>query len=180
MASAGRDDNPYAAPEAVSGIAATGAGMRIGVRWAVVWTLVFAGNLVVPLLFGWDMTEGAGRVGMALAVPLLWLAGLLGAGRSARCRPAAIAGGICVGLSQVFPLLHFATGVVSLGVTKQLLWGPPILGEVGGPRLASVSEGFLATLLTGGLLLVAAASCGLVAVTVLRAIGWMKAEEKAP
>lgn len=75
MTTPGPVENRYAAPQAPLVPGRTG-GPGIGLGWHLAWAAVFGANLIVPLLFGWDTTRGAGRVGLVLGIALMFSLGL--------------------------------------------------------------------------------------------------------
>src|SRR4051812_45955968 len=64
-------DNPYAAPASLTTPPALSPPLG-WLWWGVAWSVVFAANLVVPLLFGWTVTQQGGRIGMALGTFVLY------------------------------------------------------------------------------------------------------------
>lgn len=127
-------------------------------RWLEAWSAVFAANLIVPLLFAWELTRGGGRIGMGCAIAWLWLAGAFGL-RHPRCpRFALLVGGWAVALSQTTPLLQMVCGAFALSCWHGGMHDKP-LSEVGG---------FAVTALTGGLLLMAALLIG----GILEVLSW--------
>jgi len=133
------------------------------------WLIVFLANLPIPLMLGWIFTEKQGRIGMALAIVLWWLMGHLVCRLSRGFDLALVTGGMLVGLTQFFPFLHLKAGAWSLFVGSKL-------GQVAAFPLGHDSPGdftvltelggFIATTLTGGILIAVALACG----AVLRAI----------
>ena len=124
------------------------------------WTFVFGANLIVPLLFGWGLTQDHGRTGMLVA-----LVGFLSAGW-AFCfsRPIAarklIAGSVITGVSQVFPVLHIIAGTMALEIA--LRFGFVAINDASpmGHDVSGEAGGFLLTLIVGCTLLVCAAGAG--------------------
>lgn len=150
MASKGREASPKA----------QGGGRGGTLLWHHLWTAVFAANLVLPMWVASDMLGQGGEVGMALAVGILWLAGDLAGVRSRDLRRILIGGGIAVAVSQFFPILQFWAGMFSVVLVGWAFEGPR--NELGlGQKLSGV-EGFLATFLTGSLLLLACYLAGAV------------------
>lgn len=165
---AGGPDNPYAAPLAAPGPAPGEAAPRPGRWWPAVWSGVFLGNLVIPLLFGATMVSPAGRAGLALGVGLWWAVGLVGLRQSERARRVAVSGGVCVALSQVVPFLQIMAGMVGLEAATRVEGGPR--GEFGEFATLGLAGGLVATLVTGGLLLLAAGGVGLLVQALLGAL----------
>jgi len=153
-------ENPYQAPLESGFPCATPHGETFDTSAFVAWTFVFAANLIVPLLFGWGLTQDHGRTGRLVA-----LVGFLGAG-CAFClsRPIAarksIAGSVITGVSQVFPILHIISGEITLEIT--LRFGFVVINNASpmGHDVSGQAEGFLLTLIVGCTLLVCAAGAG--------------------
>jgi hypothetical protein len=168
------DDNPYAAPLSQTGQSdALGRGAENREALHVPWALVFLGNLIAPMMFGWGTTGSGGHVGIILAVVLLWWLGYHFVATYRMVRGPLLAGGLCVGLSQVFPLIHMMAGIVGVGLASKVFHeGPP--GQHPDLKLTHLTEpgAFLATLVTGAQLMVAAWVFGLLLRTILRALGW--------
>jgi hypothetical protein len=167
------EHNPYAPPASLAPASRPGVRDWSGrARWAVLWGGVYAANMVVPLLFGWTTTARGGRIGLVLAVVLLyWIVFWVG-GKSRDLRSIMLSGGGLVALSQLFPMLQIAAGLIALGIVGKLTGvnlGPddsPIEGPV--PEHA----GFLATLITGAILLAGAACAGLASWWFAGLVGW--------
>ncbi|MDG3004559.1 hypothetical protein [Paludisphaera mucosa] len=132
------------------------------------WMLVCAGNLIVPGFFGTMLTREGGRLGMVLGVlVVLWL------GRRA-CRHAreavltVVYGGWVVAVLQIFPLLQVAAGFCGVGAAVQT--GRAMRSDY--THIDDVFGGLLATLVTGGLLIVVAAVFGLIGRLAVRLCRW--------
>lgn len=136
--------------------------------WHHAWTIVFAANLVAPTMFARGMVGEGGRVGMGVAVALLWLAGDLAGVRSPRSRPVLLCGGLAVALTQFVPLLQFIAGLIGLRVGGLVL--PIPRGEFGFPGELSGPAAFVVTLVTGALLLLASWLVGLTLVAIARVL----------
>lgn len=129
--------------------------------WHLGWAVVFAANLIFPMLLGWGETRDGGRTGMFAAVALLWLAGHLAIVRRPGLRLVLVAGGVCTAVTQLCPVLQFMAGAISLDVVGHPVVDRPEDGQPD-PGPLSDGQGFAATLLTGAQLLVVATLCGLV------------------
>ena len=123
------------------------AGPLFAWNWHFAWAGVFSANLIVPLWLGWEITRNGGRVGMFIAIAVLLASSLLALSRRPELRKSVVAGGVFTALTQVLPLVQMAAGLLSLSVVDQCCF------EAGG---------FLVTILTAGLLLVAALACGVI------------------
>lgn len=127
------------------------------------WLALFAVNGIVPLWFGYHLTELGGRVGMVAGVAALLALWVLVVPRVPRVRAALVPGSVALALSQVYPLLQGVAGLLSL-----LLVGyTDFLNPHAGPadmhlsRLNDVTA-FVATLSTGVILWVFAVVLGFV------------------
>ncbi len=160
MATPEPDANPFAAPQSVIVSGRTRA-PRTDLRWHLAWAVVFGANLIVPLMFGWPMTRGAGRVGLVLGIALMLSLGHWLCSRYARVRFPLVAGGVCVGLSQCWPMLQIWAGIFASAITRTLLQ-QPFGADQDSPNYSTGLEGLLMTALTGGQLMLAAVMCGYV------------------
>ncbi len=159
MADTDEDDNPYVAPKTTV-LSVAPRDRTKSSRWQIAWSVVYGINLIFPLLIGWFLANPTGRLGIVIAILLMWLIGHLAVARSVRFRFTLVAGGICVGLSQVFPLLHYFAGTVGLEITSRLLRMPSLFEDDTRPEITTGLAGFPTTILTGGILMVAALACG--------------------
>jgi hypothetical protein len=131
--------------------------------WLFAWTLIYAANLIVPLMFAKEVTRDGGQIGMFAAVGMYWVLGLAGCVGYRRVAPVLVIGGGVIAATQVWPFLHMIVGLISLLICSMPLdsgLGKPILGEL---------KIFAVTILTGGQLLAVAALCGYVIMGVVRA-----------
>lgn len=157
MAAPEPEDNPYAAPLAAADPAPSDM-QRVGLWEQIAWAVVFGVNLIVPVILALSSTHG-GRAGIILAAILLFILSLRAIIRSERIWFALMSGGICVGLSQVMPILQIVAGLISLLVAKGI--SGIDLDPTNGKNVGlNEPIGFVVTLLTGGLLLLAALLCG--------------------
>jgi hypothetical protein len=159
------DDNPYFAPAALIPPSSPKTEDRGGWAWALSWTVVFALNLVVPLIFGWDMTEHGGHVGLIVATAMLWVSGFRVGGKTRDRRFVMLSGGTFVALTQFVPFLQIMAGLAGWGLTSLSTSKSPLFTE---------AQGFLATIITGGLLLVAAIFFGRIAKAIAESAGWRR------
>ncbi len=135
--------------------------------WHHAWTIVFAANLVVPTMFARGMVGETGRIGMGLAVGLLWLVGDLAGVRSPRRRPVLLAGGVAVALTQFFPVPQFVAGLLGLGAGRLVGLIPDDNDIILGDDLAGPAA-FVVTFVTGALLMLAVWLGGLVLEAIAR------------
>lgn len=118
-----------------------------GWQWA--WAFVFLVNLPIPLIFGSEATEGVGRFTMLAGVAVVWLIGHFIVSRVSAIRAQLLVGGLCVAISQGFPIAHVLAGLMAfdaVGVSPVGTLSPP--------------ASFAVTLLTAALLAVAALTVG--------------------
>ena len=120
------------------------------------WSTIFAANLIVPLLFAWDLTRDRGRIGMAAAIGGWWALSALICVRSRVLATILFVGAALVAISQVWPILHVIAGTVGLELaatgTSELY---PILG-----MKMTEGGGFVATAVTGAVLMLFALGSG--------------------
>jgi hypothetical protein len=130
--------------------------------FVVFWLIVFASNLVVPLIFASSLIQQSGRIGMMVAVVLFLIAGWYFGVRFPKIRSRMLAGGSIVAVSQLFPVHHIIAGFIAFEVTR--LAGGAIAPTDDEPfgKIATEFGGFLCTSVTGAILL-----------TIAMAIGWL-------
>lgn len=164
------EPNPYQAPQSDAAQAPQFADLptKGKKRLYVAWFFVFALNLIVPALIGWQMTEDGGRIGMLAAGMLLLAVGYWICAVARQLGFALVVGGVAVALSQVFPILQMTAGIVSCALAEAM--GLYSSGDDVNPlgTVAGDVGSFALTLITGGLLMAAALAVGL-ALRVLRA-----------
>ena len=151
------DDNLYAAPRALTSIAPSRRSNG-GLRWVFWWWVVFSFNLSFPLGMAWEITKQSGRIGIALATGVLFVSGLWAGIRNQEIRAAALTGGILVAFSQFIPVIHILAGGFALFAMGRLN-----TNDDASPTIVSEREGFLVTLIAGGLLILAAMVLGYIA-----------------
>jgi hypothetical protein len=152
-----------------------------GWTWAARWTIVFALNLIVPLLLGWDMMRlTGGRDGLILATAMLWATGFWIGWRTRDGRFVLLTGGIFVALTQFYPILQVMAAIAGWCVARGIIfsWFPPgsEIHEFAHTRfpLSPGLHGFTVTIITGGLLIVAAIVLGWVAKPIAKLAGWRR------
>ena len=126
------------------------------------WLIVFAANLVVPLIFASSLIQQAGRIGMIVAIVSFLIAGWYFGVRFPKIRSRMLTGGTIVAASQLFPVHHIIAGSIAFKVTR--LAGGAIWPTDDDPfgRIATEFGGFLCTSVTGAILL-----------SISMAIGWL-------
>ncbi|MFN7733206.1 MAG: hypothetical protein ACK5OB_15020 [Pirellula sp.] len=125
---------------------------------SIEWTAVLCFNLIVPVLFGMGMTSEQAKIGVFLAVAMIACIGYYFC--YARPLPVLfiIRGGVLVALSQFFPILQVFAGALSIQIllTLGIIEDSDILN-----MLSTATAGFLAALLTGTILMIAAFVVGI-------------------
>lgn len=135
-------------------------------HWVLGWMIVYPANLVVPYLFAEVVIRGEAYAGMAFGMLTGFVFGLSLCLANPRFASAVVSGGIVVGFLQFFPVLHFLAGMVANWVVRAIGQGAPAAdGEI--LMTTTVGGGFVATLVTGGLLLLASFVIGLLIQTAL-------------
>src|SRR5207248_2227495 len=97
--------------------------------------------------------------GMFIAALLLLVLGYWACAGARKIGLALIVGGVLVGLAQVFPMLQVVAGMVGMGIGRAA--GQVEAGHEGLPgNVSSEVGGFIVTLSTGGLLMIASVILG--------------------
>lgn len=117
--------------------------------WLWAWGFVLLINLPIPLIFGSDVTKGIGAFGMLAGIAVVWLMGHFAVAHVCTIRMPLLVGGLCVAVSQGFPVAHIVAGMLALDT---------VAGGIDGAQ--SVPVVFAVTLLTAALLAVAALMIG--------------------
>lgn len=133
------------------------------------WVAVYLLNLIFPLFAGWSVTGKGGRVGMFLGILLLLATGCLAVVKSRRFGIALVVGGVFVAVGQLLPIAQLGAGTIGLYAAQllglvTLRWPDDDIGDINGEP-----GGFVATVITGGLLMVPAAIIGMVFQAIWRA-----------
>ena len=118
----------------------------------VAWPFVFGANMIVPLLFGRNLIENRGSLGMALAAIMLLLAGWM---LFVVWPPLAYRlslGSIVTALLQFFPLLHLFAGLIAFAITVNLGLAVDAT-DFSSEEVTSELGGFVITAITGSCLL---------------------------
>lgn len=125
------------------------------------WPVVFLLNMIVPTLFGWQITREGGRLGMSAATALLLISGWWVCFIQPSNGRMLVLGAAILSLSQLFPVIQMVAGMVALAMC-----GFGINEDDGAMRPVSEAGGFLITLIVGGILICLAAIVGL-------CLGWL-------
>lgn len=117
-----------------------------GLRWGLLWTLIFAGNLCLPLALGvrWTSIRG-GEIGMLAAVAVLYAISLVLCLRGGELRPVLLVGAKWVFFGQFVPILQFAAGMAAILISNRIEWP-------GKDSFGAEVRGFAVTMMTGVLL----------------------------
>ncbi len=120
----------------------------------VAWIGVYAVNLILPVYLGLMRTREGGRVGMMVGIITVFALGCRACFVYREAMLTVAYGGWIVAASQFVPFLHIWAGLIGVDVAVAMT------RETG--DLSTAIGGFLATLLTGGILIAFAAVFGLV------------------
>lgn len=132
-------------------------------RLVIGWLVIFVLNLPFAVYFGAGMGGPEVWLGMTLAVIVLGSFGAWYCLSSARRGMAMILGGGFVALSQVTPFLQVFAGLFGVGLAQGLgfvVGARP--GGVGEPLLSGIGGGFVASMVSGSVLMFAALVVGLI------------------
>lgn len=130
-------------------------------RRLIGWLVIFVLNLPFAVYFGAGMGGPEVWLGMTLAVIVLGGFGAWYCLSSARRGMAMIVGGGFVASSQVIPALQVFAGLFGVGLAQGLGF---VVGAHpgGGPLLSGIGGGFVASMVSGSLLMFAALVVGLI------------------
>ena len=167
------DYNPYSAPAELEKRKLSNAhGARpAGVFTYVTWAFVFALNMALPLLFSSSVTQQRGKLGMSIAALFLLTSGCFICAAGRKHAAALISGGALVGLSQLFPFLQIIAGMLGM-IVGQVLGLAYDGNDERSPQIISEFGGFVVTFVTGGILMAASASAGILLRFVTPARWW--------
>jgi hypothetical protein len=135
-----------------------------------IWSAVFLGNLPVPLLASFSVTDWPARIGMLTAIGTLYIWGLEGCRRMRALRSLFIPSGTIIALLQMCPALQLVAGGWAIDVGRSL-------GLANEFAVAGVLDGYIVTLVTGSMLLASAVAAVLVG-RALVAIGKLMPERE--
>lgn len=121
------------------------------------WIVVCAVNLIVPVFLGWGITDDRGRIGMALGIVVVLALGYRACFSSPEVVRTIAYGGWLVAFTQCIPFVQFIAGFVGVGVAQEL----GLASEGGIGLVSTIMGGFVATLITGGLLIALAVVIGM-------------------
>ncbi len=133
--------------------------------WLYVWLLVFAANLPIPLYFAVPIVKDGGYWGTAVSLLILWFAGQLACYHSPFFTKRILIGGAIVGAFQFWPLPQIMAGAIGLAVA-----GINFEEALSDTTPVSEWQGFIATFVTGGLLMTAATIMGAFVVAICEVV----------
>ncbi|WP_435015733.1 hypothetical protein TA3x_003284 [Tundrisphaera sp. TA3] len=125
------------------------------------WVFIYLLNLPVCLILGGFTTMTGGWPGMLTGILLLFALGFYSCRMSYPLGLAFIKGGFLLGLAQILPMAQLLAGSMGLGLAGEFeaMSGSPLRHEY---ELRSFASGLIATLGTGGLLMMLALVFGLI------------------
>lgn len=160
-------ENPYEPPvtrDAVPDTAKAAGWLKL----ASSWTFVFAANLPLPILFASSMAKGAAVAGVIAVSCSFWLLGLYCSYQAPGLLRIFSRGGIAVAVSQLVPILHVFAGAAAFEIVRAISGRRPD-DNLPLLNIEQFWEGALTTLVSGGILLIAAGLCGAVITLGIRA-----------
>jgi hypothetical protein len=118
-------------------------------KWALAWSVLFATNLPLPLVFGWSASEAHARAGMALAAVVWWALGLWAGRQGPALRRPLLIGAAVVAVFQFLVIPHLIAGMIA-GLVWDVLRELLRMGRLSTrePYLTTVADGLAVTLLT--------------------------------
>ncbi len=120
----------------------------------IAWSCVYAVNLIGPVYWGSMVTRDGGRVGMLIGIIVVFVLGWRVCYVSRSTVLTVVYGGWIVAASQFLPILHLFAGGIGIAAAE------PMSGGDG--NLNTVLGGFIATLVTGCILIALAAAFGVI------------------
>jgi len=170
-------DNPYRSPATLEFCDVSQPREPIDKLAFALWPIVFTVNLIVPTLFGLQLTRDHGRVGVLIALFGFLTTGWLFCFVKPKAARALIFGSVLIALSQIYPLIHILSGSIALSITTRV--NLAVAGDDSQlAHVASETGGFLITLLTGLILLACAAATGSMFALVLPPSAFRRASER--
>ena len=158
-----QEQNPYAAPSssAPEPTRDTFTDFSNVYLTAGKWLGVFGINLIVPGVLGYGVVDQSGLIGVLIAIVLVFLVGgVVFSYRKGFAGPVMV-GSLLVAGSQLFPVAQVLAGMFGILFAQSLGF---VGGEFdGGPEVVGIGSGFIVTIVTGGLLILAATVIGILA-----------------
>lgn len=84
------------------------------------WPVVFAANMIVPLLIGLDVTREGGLTGLVIACALLLVAGWVFYYLRPQSMRTVLLGAAMLAVTQIFPILQIVAGLGALLVVETI------------------------------------------------------------
>jgi hypothetical protein len=117
----------------------------------IVWPIVFALNLIVPLLFGGSMLRERGMIGLSVAVAFFLIAGWYICYMSPFISIRLLVGAGITAISQLFPIIHVLAGLIAVATLSKLGLATDE-NDVGIGTISSEAGGFMMTMITGSII----------------------------
>jgi hypothetical protein len=117
------------------------------------WSWVYIANLCIPVLWGSMVTREGGRVGMVTGIIVVFALGCRACYVSRKAVLTMVYGGWIVAASQLLPILHIFAGMMGTSAAR--------LTGIENDNTNTAVGGFIATLVTGCILMTAAGAFGL-------------------
>lgn len=131
----------------------------------IVWPIVFALNLIVPLLFGGQLVRENGMIGLSVAVGFFLIAGWYVCYASPAVARRLLVGSSITAITQLFPVIQLIAGILALGAVSTLGLSVDD-GDLGIGQISNDAGAFLATMITGSIIAAVAMLFGLTGVFV--------------
>jgi hypothetical protein len=152
--------NPFQPPTSTGGTAPTRfRRTRLRDFLIIAWPFIFGANMIIPLLFGWELVENSGALGVMFASVILlalgWLLFVVWPALALRLS----FGSIFTALLQFFPILHMIIGIIAFGITFELGQATDMNDQTM-PKITSELGGFIITIIMGSTLLLFASGIG--------------------
>ncbi len=168
-----QEQNPYAAPSSSAPEPTRDTFTEFSNIYLIAgkWLGVFVVNLIVPGMFAYGVVDQFGLIGVLLAIVLVFLVGgVVFSYRKGFAGPVMV-GGLLVASFQLFPIAQLLAGMFGILFAQSL----GFVGDDfdGGLEIAGISSGFVVTIVTGGLLILAATVIGIL-VRVVTPDHWWK------
>ncbi|MDZ4817941.1 MAG: hypothetical protein SGJ20_03105, partial [Planctomycetota bacterium] len=144
------DHNPYQSPHVASS-----AGLvvpRFSLPVMILWLVIVAVNLPLPISLGWILTEEHGRVAMFTTMFCILCVGWFLCYRRPRLAHRLITGGIIVACFQLFPIPLFIIGIGAQILVFALGLGKPPDHPESMHRISSELEGVVFTVFVAAML----------------------------
>jgi hypothetical protein len=166
--------NPYQPPVDVK-LASASRSPGISLMSMAAWPFWLGANLIIPVLFGLELTEKSGRWGMALSVIMFLIGGWCVCYSSRKMARYLNTGAAIVSLTQIFPVLQVMAGMAGMWVAIVFGSFSPMT-DTSDAKVLSEFGGFVITTIVGCILLTVAFLVGMVVVALLTGVVFPKDE----